>query len=127
MIPFLVVYGSTSRNEKLLSFGADEGAAGDDVSVSFKKKAIFRPDCARIPSHFQFDLYTHSHFVLNFLVVADPEQAINIPDFVSQPAQVRQPEANTSKPPELTSKTSSEVFPSSLIFITKPSDVATAA
>jgi hypothetical protein len=38
--------GVIFRDVKLLSFGADEGVAEDEEPVLFKKKAIFRPDCA---------------------------------------------------------------------------------
>jgi hypothetical protein len=34
------------RNVKLLSFGDDEGATEETEPVTFKKKGIFRPDCA---------------------------------------------------------------------------------
>ena len=35
----------TFRNVKLLSFGADEDATEQSEPVTFKKKAIVRPDC----------------------------------------------------------------------------------
>jgi hypothetical protein len=43
------------RNVKLLSFGDDEGATEETEPVTFKKKGVFRPDCAyhlslRLPS-----------------------------------------------------------------------------
>ncbi|KAF8877914.1 cyclophilin-like domain-containing protein [Infundibulicybe gibba] len=50
------------KNVKLLSFGADEDAGGEDEPVVFKKKAIFRPD-----------------------LVNDPQPSTDIPDFVTQP------------------------------------------
>jgi len=37
------------RNVKLLSFGDDEGATEETEPVTFKKKGIFRPDCACQP------------------------------------------------------------------------------
>lgn len=50
-----------ARNVKLLSFGADEGGE-EDEPVTFKKKAIVRPDCKNIT-------YVHGFFfdlVINF-------------------------------------------------------------
>jgi hypothetical protein len=44
----LTLHGGTFRDVKLLSFGASEGMADDEEPISFKKKAIFRPDCACI-------------------------------------------------------------------------------
>jgi peptidyl-prolyl cis-trans isomerase SDCCAG10 len=44
-------------------------------------------------------------------VVADPQPAISIPDFVSQPTQSRRPEATSNELPESNdSKKDTEVF-----------------